>query len=172
MITQQLVHIMPNCVGRAATFWGPLTKAMAEFDMNNSGRQAAFLAQVAHESGELRYTAEIGAGYEYEGREDLGNTQAGDGPKFKGRGLLQVTGRANYLKCAQALGVPLLEHPELLESPELAARAAGWFWKSYGLNPLADVDRFGEITRKINGGYNGLDQRISFWLRARKEFGL
>lgn len=163
---------MPYSAGRVFDFAGPLTAAMAEFEIVLPRRRAAFLAQVAHESGELRYTRELATGQAYERREDLGNNEPGDGPLYKGGGLLQITGRVNYAACGKALDVPLIGNPSLIETPPIAARSAAWFWKTKGLNALADVDRFGEITRLINGGFNGLDARLRYWLDARKLEGL
>ena len=172
MTPDQLLKIMPFSGSRSAVFAEPLTKAMAEFGISTPERQAAFLAQLAHESGSLKYMRELANGSAYEGRLDLGNTQPGDGPKFLGRGPIQITGRANYSACGVALGLPLTEQPELLEQPQNGCRAAGWFWRRAGLNELADGLKFGAITKKINGGYNGLDDRIAHWLRARRELGL
>lgn len=168
----QLLQIMPSATVRAAAFQLALTNAMLEFAVVTAKRQSAFLAQVAHESGELKYTRELSDGSQYEGRLDLGNTQPGDGPLYRGRGLLQVTGRTNYLACGTALGLDLIAHPELLEVPAGATRSAAWFWKTHILNELADTDSFGTITKRINGGYNGLDQRLGYWLRARKACGI
>ena len=172
MTPEELLKAMPYARSRAQAFAQPLTAAMAEFGIDTSQRKAAFIAQIAHESGSLKYVREIADGSAYEGRADLGNSSPGDGAKFKGRGLIQVTGRRNFSDCAKALGLPLLERPELLETPENASRSAAWFWKTRKLNQLADEDRFGAITKIINGGYNGLDDRIKHWLRARKVFGL
>lgn len=165
---EQLQRAIPYSGARAFSFAGPLTDAMAEFDISTPQRRAAFLAQIAHESGSLRYTLELATGDAYEARADLGNLQPGDGRRFKGRGLLQITGRANYAKCGAALGLDLLRSPELLESPAGACRSAGWYWKVRSLNQYADRDAFGSLTRAINGGYIGLDERISAWLSARK----
>jgi putative chitinase len=141
---------------------------MSEFGIDTPQRRAAFLAQVAHESGSLRYTLEIADGRAYEGRQSLGNTQAGDGPRFKGRGLLQITGRANYTACGAALGLDLIASPELLEQPSAACRSAAWYWKLRNLNSYADRDAFGSLTVAINGGYTHIDERIVAWLTARK----
>jgi putative chitinase len=165
---------MPSAGQRATTFAPHLTVAMAEYQITSLVRQAAFLAQVCHESGSLRYTEEIASGDAYDTRTDLGNTAAvdGDGRKYKGRGLLQVTGRANYAACGIALNVNLIEQPQLLAQPALAALSAGWWWASHGCNELADQDLFGALTRRINGGYTGLDDRIQHWLRARRVLGI
>ncbi|QHJ81282.1 MAG: hypothetical protein [Caudoviricetes sp.] len=145
--------------------WAPaLSVAMGGGLINTRFRQASFLAQIGHESGSLVYTKELGgASYfaKYDGRKDLGNTQAGDGARFCGRGLIQVTGRANYAKASQALfgDDRLLKNPELLEQPEWAAKSAVWYWTTRNLNALADQDRFTGITKAINGGTNGLEDR-------------
>jgi putative chitinase len=164
----QLRTAMPYAkLDRITSFIQPLNDTMTEFDISTPARQAAFLAQVTHESGSLQYTREIASGDAYEGRVDLGNTQPGDGPRYRGRGLIQITGRANMAACGRAIDLDLLNHPDLLEMPEPACRSAGWFWQSKGLNRLADEEKFGSITKAINGGYNGLDDRIWHWLKAR-----
>lgn len=144
---------------------------MAEFGIDTPTRQAAFLAQIGHESGGLHWSVEIWGPTEaqrrYEGRRDLGNVQIGDGFRFRGRGLIQTTGRANYVATGKALGVDLIAKPELLALPELAARSAAWYWKSRNLNALADAGDFERITRKINGGLNGQAERIALWESAR-----
>lgn len=161
---------------RAEQFVKPLALAMQEFGIATPARQAAFLAQVLHESGMLRYTAEIWgptpAQQRYEGRSDLGNTQTGDGYKYRGRGLLQTTGRTNYRLTGAALGVDLINVPEALERADLAARSAAWFWKSHGLNELADTGDFTKITRRINGGINGIRDRERLYAALKKELGV
>lgn len=162
MITlEQLEYICPGTKqDRLALFVDPLNATFEEFGIEGADEQARFLAQVAHESGRFVYTREIWGPTEaqkrYEGRADLGNTQPGDGSKFRGRGLIQVTGRANYAACASALDLPLLDSPELLERPMPATRSAGWFWKSHGIGKITD---FVKQTRAINGGINGLPDR-------------
>ena len=127
--------------------------------------------QVGHESGQLRHVREIWgptaqqAGYE--GRADLGNTVKGDGSKYRGRGLIQITGRANYAACGEALALDLVNHPELLEQPQHASMSAVWFWKMKGLNDLAERGQFNTITRRINGGLNGIDDRLELWKKAQ-----
>jgi len=155
-------------VERLRLFVEHLNDAMTEFEIDNSPlREAAFIAQVAHESGQFRYVRELASGEAYEGRADLGNTQVGDGVRFKGRGLIQITGRANYQACGDALGIDLVADPELLETPELAARSAAWFWSEKKLNELADEENFKLITKRINGGYNGYQERVAFYERAK-----
>lgn len=168
----QLFAVMRYASLRIPQYLDPLNTAMNEFGIRSDMRQAAFLAQIAHESGELRYTSEIADGTAYEGRVELGNTEPGDGPRFKGHGLIQVTGRKNHILCGIALKLDLVAHPELITEPLGAARSAGWFWQSHGCNELADGNMFGKITKTINGGFNGLDERLGYWLAARKAFGL
>lgn len=173
MITiTQLLAIMPYAKARAAKFLDALNATMAEFDINTPARQASFLSQVGHESGQLLYVEELASGAAYEGRRDLGNTTAGDGKRFKGRGLIQVTGRDNYRKCGAALGLDLLTRPELLCDPVNACRSAGWFWKENGLNELADAGDQVRITRRVNGGTNGLADRLALYDAAHKTLGV
>jgi putative chitinase len=168
---QQLLQILPNARPVAGVFVPVLNTAMQRYQIVGRKRVAAFIAQLGHESGQLRYVREIWgptpAQAKYEGRADLGNTQPGDGSKYRGRGLIQITGRANYAACGEALGLDLIIQPELLELPQYAAMSAAWFWKQNGLNDLADRDQFNTITRRINGGLNGLQDRLEIWSRAR-----
>lgn len=168
---EELQRIMPRAGGKAELFLEPLNAAMNEFEISeNALRVAAFLAQTAHESGEFRYVRELASGQAYEGRKDLGNTEPGDGVKFRGRGLIQVTGRANYKACGEALELDLLEQPELLEEPVNACRSAGWFWSKHGLNTLADQGNFLLVTKRINGGTNGWKERLAYYDRAKAVF--
>lgn len=165
----QLRAIMPFAGDRAEIFLDPLNRAMDEFGIDTSARQAAFLAQIAHESGSLRYVAELASGDAYEGRKDLGNIVPGDGQRYKGRGLIQITGRYNYRDCSAALyGEPqhLLDRPEILELPDAACRSAAWFWLSRRLNEAADKGDIERITRRINGGINGIKERTVYYDRA------
>ena len=168
MTGAQLLAIMPFAGQRAALYLAPLNNAMQEFGIDTPLRQASFLAQVGHESGQLRYVRELASGAAYEGRTDLGNVIAGDGMRFKGRGLLQVTGRANYAACGVALGINLLAAPQLLEQPGAACRSAAWFWHSRGLNRLADAGDQERLTRRINGGVHGLAERLALYQTARR----
>ncbi|OYO29136.1 glycoside hydrolase family 19 protein [Janthinobacterium sp. PC23-8] len=165
---QQLITIMPNARAKAGIFLPALNAAMAEFGINTPVRQASFLAQLAHESGQLVYVRELASGAAYEGRKDLGNVQPGDGVRFRGRGLIQVTGRSNYAACGKALGLDLLAQPALLEQTVNACRSAGWFWQSRGLNALADAGDQVAVTRRINGGTNGLAERLAYFKTALK----
>lgn len=168
----QLQACLPYAGERATIFLECLNTAMREFDIDTLQRQACFLAQIAHESGSLRYTLEIADGKAYENRADLGNTQPGDGPKFRGRGLIQITGRKNYEAASRGLGRDVVTDAGYLETPMGASRSAAWFWKANGLNEIADVGNFGTLTKKINGGYNGLDDRIRHYVKIRKVFGI
>ena len=161
---EDLVAICPHTrSGRLALFVEPLNAAMKEFEIDqNVQRETHFLAQVCHESGAFNYVAEIASGEAYEGRADLGNTEPGDGARFKGRGLIQITGRTNYANCGAALGMDLLANPGLLEEPINAARSAGWFWNEHGLNALADNGDARAITKRINGGLNGYQDRLMY----------
>lgn len=148
----------------AARYFAPLVAAMNANDINTPLRQAHFLAQLGHESGSLIYSEEIASGQAYEGRADLGNTQPGDGPRFKGRGLIQITGRTNYTAYGNARNHDFVtgDNPRLLATdPNLAADCSGWFWATRNLNALADKDDVLTITRRINGGTNGLADRES-----------
>lgn len=164
----QLLAIMPHAGQRATVFVGPLNRAMQADGINTPERVAAFLAQIAHESGELRYVRELASGKAYEGRKDLGNTEPGDGEKFRGRGLIQITGRANYQAVSDALGVDFISNPAQMELPVHAARVSTWFWWSKKLNQFADSGDFKALTKRINGGFNGLEDRLRYWAAAQK----
>ena len=127
--------------------------------LDNPLRLIHFLAQLAHESGNFHYMEEIASGAAYEGRKDLGNTQAGDGKRFKGRGPIQLTGRANYRRYGQQLGIDFESNPEIVALPSVGLLVACKFWSDNGLNELADKDDVLSITKRINGGTNGLQDR-------------
>lgn len=173
---------MPRLGEVKATKYLPfLTEAMEEGLINTPQRQAAFLAQLAHESVELRYWEEIASGRAYDIAinptlaKRLGNDKPGDGVKYKGHGPIQITGKANHKGCGEALELDLLNEPKLLTLPENGFRSAVWFWVSRNLSVQADLDTeesFKIITKRINGGYNGWDSRLVYWHRARKALGL
>ncbi len=173
MITaEELTKIVPYAKALIPDIIGPLNEATYTYGIQDTPiREAMFVAQVAHESGSFRYTKEIASGEAYEGRQDLGNVERGDGVRFKGRGYIQITGRANYKACGEALGLDLIEHPELLESIENACRSAAWFWYVKGLNQIADKGDFLTITKRINGGTNGWKERMAFFDRAKQVLG-
>ena len=174
--TLQLQQILPSAGQSAGVFVPVLNTAMVRYQIVGSLRMAAFIAQIGHESGQLRYVREMGSD-QYLSKYDtgslakrLGNTPEadGDGQKYRGRGLIQITGRANYAECGEALGLDLVNHPELLEKPQHACMSAAWFWSSRGLNTLADAGKFDTITRRINGGQNGVADRRALYARALK----
>lgn len=173
---QQLLQILPNAGRNAGVFASALNLAMDRYQINTRLRMAAFIAQVGHESGQFRYVRELG-GDQYLSKYDtgtlakrLGNTPEadGDGQKYRGRGLIQITGRANYEACGEALGLDLINNPQLLEQPQYAAMSAAWFWSTRGLNTLADKGDFVKITRRINGGLNGQAERQALYDKALK----
>lgn len=178
----------------------PINQTFVKYDINNVKRQAAFIGQCAHESGNfkilqenLNYSAEglmktwpsrfptkevadqyarqpaKIAGKVYNGR--LGNTSEEDASKYLGRGLIQLTGKDNYERCGLAIGADLLSDPALLLDPRYAALSAGWFWNKHGLNELADAQEHGIITKRINGGTIGLDDRIAKTTKAMSVLG-
>ncbi|UVE43219.1 glycoside hydrolase family 19 protein [Pseudomonas chlororaphis] len=167
-----------NAGPQAGVFVPALNAAMSKYAVVGRLRIAAFIAQIGHESGQLQWVRELGND-QYLSKYDtgalaarLGNTPEadGDGQKYRGRGLIQVTGRANYQACSEALfgDSRLLNTPELLENPVYAALSAGWFWQRAGLNSLADKGDFLTITKRINGGTNGLVDREALYERALK----
>lgn len=181
-LTQEQLRAATGCTRDKAEAWlAPITQACEVFGINSPPRLAAFLAQIGHESGRLVYVREIWgptpAQQRYEVRTDLGNVQPGDGRRYQGRGLIQTTGRANYAATRDGLAAYLPHTPDfeavpaLLERPDMAAMSAAWYWHSRGLNALADVgtdDAFIRITRKINGGTNGLADRQALYAAARE----
>jgi putative chitinase len=177
----QLKQVMPNLSAQKLQLYLPhLNHAMLVHDVITPLRIAAFVAQLAHESGEFRWMEEIwgptAAQRRYEPPGDLakrlGNTQPGDGKRFKGRGPIQITGRFNYKKYGDLLGIDLAADPALAAAPEHAFATAGLFWQSNGLNELADAQQFVTITRRINGGTNGLDDRQKYYDRAKSVLGV
>lgn len=151
-----------------AEFIDAINATLDKYEIDTPLRQAHFLAQVGHESGELRYREEIASGKAYEGRQDLGNTEPGDGPRFKGRGLIQLTGKDNYRAYGDFVGVDLIATPELVATrTDLCVDVAGWFWNGHKLNELADQDGIQRITRRVNGGLNGLEDRQRILVLAK-----
>lgn len=167
----QLLAIYPYAKARAPRYLDWLNAAMREFDITSVARQAAFLAQVGHESGQLRYVEELASGAAYDTGPlavKLGNTPEadGDGQLWKGHGLIQVTGLTNHKACAAYFRIPLNLVAGWLTSPEGACRSAGWFWKTKGLNQLADAGDQVAVTRRVNGGTNGLAERLALFKTA------
>ena len=137
------------------------------YAINTKNRQAHFLAQLAHESDHFKTTREYASGSAYEGRKDLGNTQKGDGTRFRGRGLIQLTGRYNYTAAAKEFDQPFVDDPDLVEKFPAAANVSGWFWHKNTINQHADRDDVRAVTKVINGGYNGLDSRTAYLSKAK-----
>jgi predicted chitinase len=170
---ETLRAVMPNLwVSRGKRYLPLLNDAMAEADINTPLRVAAFLATLAHESGEFLYFEELASGQAYENRIDLGNVRPGDGRRYKGRGPIQVTGRHNYRQAGLALDLPLEDRPWLAAIPEVGFRVAAWYWKDRGLNQLADAGNFESVTRRVNGGLRGWEQRLAYYHRALAVFGV
>jgi predicted chitinase len=152
-----------------------INKVMEIYEIDTPLRASAFLAQIAHESGELRYMEEIWGPTEQQNKyeppselaQKLGNTESGDGFRYRGRGPMMITGRANYQKYGDRLGVDLVGNPDLATTPQYAFSTAGLYWKLNGLNELADIQDFTTITRKINGGLNGLAEREKYYETAK-----
>jgi putative chitinase len=142
-----------------------------EFAINTPLRQQHFIAQCAHESDHFQTTQEYASGQAYEMRRDLGNTQRGDGKRFKGRGLIQLTGRFNYEAASKALGEPYLDDPALVEKFPAAAIVSGWFWARNNVNQHADRDDVRAVTKVVNGGLNGLDSRQAALKSAKTAIG-
>lgn len=157
----------------------PLNSTLEKYNINTRSRIAAFLAQITHESGSFRYVEEIADGSRYEYRKDLGNLQpealtaahsvgTTTGKYYKGRGWIQITGFYNYKELSNAIGVDFIHNPDMLCEMPYAALSAGWFWNVHNCNALADVDRFTAITKVINGGYNGKEERLRFYRKNLK----
>jgi putative chitinase len=193
---QQIADALGIPIARAQAWFKPINDALFKFDINTPKRVAAFLAQIGHESvllthveESLYYSADLLIKYfhnhftaaeaeiyahkpaaianrAYGGRNGNGDEASGDGWKYRGRGLIQITFHDNYKACGAALGVDFVGCPELLTHLDFAALSAGWYWKSHGCNELADAGDMVGITKNINGGTNGLDQRQALYLRA------
>jgi putative chitinase len=177
MTPEDLAACTGASLSRAQRFAPALSAAMAFYGIDTPARQAAFLSQIGHESGGLRFVVELwgptDAQERYEGRTDLGNTQEGDGERFKGRGVIQTTGRANYVRVRDRLRERFVDVPNFEVEPELLAElpwcclSAADYWNERGLNALADAGNFRLITKRINGGYNGLADRLARWEAAK-----
>lgn len=193
MTTIQLQAVACSNAANAQIFLPYINDTCTKFNINTTARILNFLAQVSHESGGLFYTEELASGQAYEGRKDLGNINPGDGVKFKGRGLIQITGRTNYQALSTALQEDFVNNPTLLAGKNIhlcaadqlkyAALSAGWFWNRANLNAIADninlqqpidegtnLDNFKLITKRINGGYNGLADRLHRYKEGLAQF--
>lgn len=168
----EALAIMPRANKRIDTYLPYINKYAELYQVNTTLRMAHFLAQIAHESGELQYKRELGSGMKYEGRKDLGNTSKGDGPRYKGRGFIQITGRHNYELISKDFGEDFIGHPEKLEENEWAVASAFWFWNRNRLNSFADQDDIVTMTKRINGGTNHLQERKNYLEAAKKVFKL
>lgn len=186
------IALLQKCIPKATpvriAFAAPhLDKAMSHYGITDPKDIATFLAQIGHESLDLKYTEEIASGEAYEGRKDLGNSEPGDGKRFKGRGYIQLTGRFNYLLASKEFGKSLEELQEWLETPAGASWSAAWFWKRKGLSAIAtkpdswrgsvnkkykDLDPFTYCCVIVNGGYNGLEDRRRRFEIAKRAFGI
>lgn len=169
----QLKEICPNLSQAKAEKYVPfLNQSILAADLATPERLSFFLAQLAHESLQFFYTKEVASGKDYEPSKNaslakkLGNTSEGDGIRYKGRGFIMVTGKANYKACGEFIGLDLINHPELLEQPVNAFKSAVWFWNTNNLNKFCDKGDFKGLTRAINGAYNGLEDRIKYHRRA------
>lgn len=183
MILSQLNAVACSAMSNSQKFLPYIDDACAKYNILSPVRQLCFLSQVSHESGGLFYTEELASGAAYEGRHDLGNTNPGDGVRYKGRGLIQITGRSNYKALSVAFDVDFINNPTLLGGKNIndctsdqlkyAAMSAGWFWSTRNLNIIADkinmkyppdvgpnLNYFKQITKRINGGYKGLADRL------------
>ncbi|HVT59483.1 MAG TPA: glycoside hydrolase family 19 protein [Thermoanaerobaculia bacterium] len=198
-----LVQVMPLLPqDRAAVFLPHLVATLQEFDISTSLRVAAFLAQIAHESAQLkhleeilnysangllntwpkRFTPETANAYArqperianlvYGGRGGNGDEASGDGWRYRGRGLIQLTFRDNYRRAGEALGLPIEDQPDTVATPEIGSRSAGLYWKDNGLNTPADAGEFEKITRRINGGLAGQPERLAFYEKAKQVLGI
>lgn len=160
-----------------AAFGPQLPVLLPQFQISTVLRISHFLAQIAHESDGFCTTVEYASGAAYEGRTDLGNTQRGDGVRFKGRALIQNTGHANYGEFTQWMWKRVPNAPDFVKEPEKLAEfpwagwATFWYWSTRNLNALADQDDLVAITKKINGGRNGLDDRAAYLVKAKKAVG-
>ena len=176
---EQIAKATGSSLENAEKFRPYLNKYMDKYEINTPNRVVAFLAQVGHESAALKTTQEYASGAAYEGRSDLGNVNPGDGVRFKGRGLIQLTGRSNYASMSNKVGKDLIANPQLVEEPDLAVQVSAIYWvdrirNGLNLNQWADQFNLEErvdstnnwkvhenITRAINGGTNGIDDRAN-----------
>lgn len=167
---EKLVYIMPTAQERAPAFLPFLLEFMPPYGITSGLRIAAFLATIAEESGELRYTRELWGPTpqqeKYEGRADLGNVEPGDGKFFRGRGLIQITGRNNYTEASKGIGIDYVADPTQMQTPREATRTACWWWNKHGCNDLADKADFEAVTRRVNGGLTHFAKRQAYYTHA------
>ncbi len=168
MTLEQLKDCTLCSDANAAKYLSAFNDVMQKYAIDTPLRQAHFLAQVGYESGSLIYTEELASGQAYENRADLGNMFVGDGKRYKGRGFIQITGRANYRMYGDSVKMDLEDNPTLLAELPYCVDSAGYFWDSHSLNIFADKDDIMTITRKINGGLNGIEGRTERLITAKK----
>lgn len=167
----QLRAIMPRAPLGTALI---LSRWMPQYGITTRLRKAAFLATIAHECGEFRWLSEIWGPTEaqarYEYRRDLGNVQPGDGFRFRGRGCIQITGRTNYANASIGIGIDIVGNPALIETPDGAVHSACWWWRENGCNEIADTGDMRAVTRRVNGGQNGIGDRMRYYALALAAF--
>lgn len=173
MVTKELLIKVGVSGQRAALFAPLLDELLPAYGVNTPLRMRHFLAQALHETAGFKFLRELASGDAYDTRTDLGNTpeKDGDGRRYKGRGIFQTTGRYNYRRVGQKMGLDLIAKPELLEQPRYAVISAGLFWADKGLAALADRDDIKGVTKRVNGGYNGIESRTA-WYNQLKKAGL
>lgn len=170
---EQILAIMPNAKDRVDKYLFWFNYYAEKYHINTKLRWIHFLSQIAHESGELKYTHELGKESYFKKYETgrlgrmLGNTQKGDGAKYKGRGFIQLTGRSNYAQFAKDSGVDVINRPDEVETAQLCVEVSAWYWDKRGCNEEADTDDLTKVTKKVNGGTNGLSSRKLYYQRAK-----
>ena len=172
--TEGVFNLTPEKLDKVASgakkYYSELVNSMAVADITTKLRACGYVAQLAHESGNFYYMEEIASGAAYEGRKDLGNTEPGDGKRFKGRGPIQITGRANYTQASKDLGIDLVNHPEWASKPEIGFKLSAWYWRTRNINRYCDNDDIVGMTKVINGGTNGLADRKAYYSKAKQHF--
>jgi putative chitinase len=171
---EKLQVVMPRALPKKIDrCYEPLVKGMKKYKIDTPLRAAHFIAQIGHETASFLYMEEIADGSAYEGRADLGNTQSGDGRRFKGRGLIQLTGRANYTAYSKDCGIDYVGNPTAIASdPFACVDVACWYWNKRKINQLADKDDVKAVTKAVNGGFNGLDDRMDYLYRSKAVLGI
>ena len=166
---EKLQVVMPRALPeKIDRCYEPLVKGMTKYEIDTPLRAAHFIAQIGHETASFLYMEEIADGSRYEGRTDLGNTEPGDGKRFKGRGLSQLTGRANYAAYSNDCGVDYVTNPAAIATDPFACiDVACWYWHKRKINRLADKDDVKAVTKAVNGGFNGLDDRMDYLYRSK-----
>lgn len=158
-------------IPNVSEYYNSLVNCMSAFGIDSELREIHFLAQLGHESMSFLRTKERSTGLAYEGKGGLGNIHPGDGAKFIGRGFIQLTGRFNYQRASDYFKIDFVKNPELIETPEWAAKISGWFWWINNLSRTADEDNFFKLSLKINGGFNGIKDRYDRTIQLKKLYG-